>query len=263
MQSSLTKTAAIFVATRWEFSAVRAAIPDARFSRLGARDVVCGRRGAMEVTLIQCGVGPDRARAAAADVLSAETFAVAVSSGYAAALLPLAVGTVVIGTAAEGVSRGSPAADTRSVTASREYVEQFARAARHAELRAEQGPMVSVPHVVTVARDKMELAVATRAIAVDMESAAIAAEAAARRIPFVACRTISDTYDEDLPVDFNLFLRARDWPRGLWHVASRPGRLTGLWRLRAQAATASRTLTACIARWLDETSPSQGVRAAW
>ena len=44
----------------------------------------------------------------------------------------------------------------------------------------------------------------------------IGAEAAERRIPFAVIRAVSDLLDEDLPLDFNLFLTPSDWSKGIW-----------------------------------------------
>jgi adenosylhomocysteine nucleosidase len=55
--------------------------------------------------------------------------------------------------------------------------------------------------------------------------------------------------DEDLPVDFNLFLRPGGWSAGIVSLL-RPVSLVGLWRLRSQASLAARQLTVFFARFL-------------
>jgi adenosylhomocysteine nucleosidase len=85
-----------------------------------------------------------------------------------------------------------------------------------------------------------------------MESAVIGAEAAERRIPFAVIRAVSDLLDEDLPLDFNLFLTPSDWSKGIWSCITRPSNLFGLGRMRVQMGVASKRLTLIFERVLDE-----------
>ena len=73
--------------------------------------------------------------------------------------------------------------------------------------------------VVSTAAEKALLA--KGADAVDMEAAAVAEMASARNLPFYAVRVVTDTWDENFPLDFNRmrsanghFSRARDSRRG-------------------------------------------------
>jgi adenosylhomocysteine nucleosidase len=126
------------------------------------------------------------------------------------------------------------------------------RLAQDAGLPIRTGRFVSLPRIVWRARDKRRVAADTGAVALDMESAVIGAEAAERRIPFAVIRAVSDLLDEDLPLDFNLFLTPSDWPKGVWSCVIRPGNLFGLGRMRAQMDVASTRLTAIFERVLDE-----------
>jgi adenosylhomocysteine nucleosidase len=67
----------------------------------------------------------------------------------------------------------------------------------------------SIDRVAVTAAEKHDLRLRTGAAAVDMESAAIARKAADWRIPFHIIRAVSDTAEEDMPLDFNAY-RARD-----------------------------------------------------
>jgi len=64
-----------------------------------------------------------------------------------------------------------------------------------------------------MAKEKRDLAARSGALAVDMESAAIAAAAAARSVPFLAIRAILDPVEEDLRIAFDQFLDHRGEPR--------------------------------------------------
>ena len=65
-------------------------------------------------------------------------------------------------------------------------------------------------------------------------------------------RSVSDLLDEDLPLDFNLFLHPHSWPEALWVSAARPRRVLELVRLRRQMVMACERLTALLIRWLDD-----------
>lgn len=71
---------------------------------------------------------------------------------------------------------------------------------------AVSGPIVSSDRVAVTVREKRSLA-QEGAIAVEMEAAGVAAEAQQRGLPFHCIRVVSDTADEDMPLDFNRFRR--------------------------------------------------------
>jgi adenosylhomocysteine nucleosidase len=74
--------------------------------------------------------------------------------------------------------------------------------------------------------------------AVDMESTAIARVCAEHGLPFLIARSITDLFDEDLPLDFNQF-RDRDGRvdsgRVMKTALVKPGALRGLWQLRKRS----------------------------
>lgn len=67
-----------------------------------------------------------------------------------------------------------------------------------------RGTLWSQDRVAATREEKAEIA-ARGADAVEMEAAAVAAEAAARSIPFYCVRVVSDGADDPLPFDFNRF----------------------------------------------------------
>jgi adenosylhomocysteine nucleosidase len=90
-----------------------------------------------------------------------------------------------------------------------------------------------------------------------MESAALAAEARRAQVPFVIVRTASDLLDEDLPLDFNLFLRPTGWLKGVAALVGNPSIVAGLCRLRRQSQTAAKNLTMFFQRYVAE-APADG-----
>ena len=93
------------------------------------------------------------------------------------------------------------------------------------------GPVVSLPTVVCRAVEKQNLSRLTGAVALDMESAAIGQVAQSQGVPFAVVRTVSDVAGEDLPLDFNAFLKPWGWMRGIGAMISDPSSL-----MRSQSA---------------------------
>jgi adenosylhomocysteine nucleosidase len=115
--------------------------------------------------------------------------------------------------------------------------------ARDAGMAVRIGTVVSSGTVVWQAEEKLRLQRATEATGLDMESAAVAAVAQERGLPMAIVRTVSDLADEDLPLDFNLFLRPTGWIKGMQAIIVRPSCLVGLNRLRKQSQVAADRLT--------------------
>jgi adenosylhomocysteine nucleosidase len=105
--------------------------------------------------------------------------------------------------------------------------------------------LLTTDRLVATAAEKRALAAACGAIAVDMESAAVAAVACEHGLPFLAVRAIADPADMVLP---RAVMRATD-AQGtvrrsvlLGHALLHPGEVGALWRLASQFRAALRTL---------------------
>ncbi len=72
------------------------------------------------------------------------------------------------------------------------------RALTRAGLRYSMGAMLTMDRVISAAEKRLAKS-STGAIAVDMETAAIAAEARTREIPFIAMRAVLDQLDDEVP----------------------------------------------------------------
>ena len=166
------------------------------------------------------------------------------STGFACALVPAQVGDLIIGTAVSSV-HGEGA---RTMRDDRVLCDEAVRAgllvvAQNAGMVARVGTVVSAPTVVWQAEGKRRLRRLTDATGLDMESAAVASVAQECGVPMAIVRTVSDLVDEDLPLDFNLFLRPTGWIKGLQSLISRPSSFVGLNRLRKQSRVAADRLT--------------------
>ncbi|HJU06656.1 MAG TPA: hypothetical protein VJ692_16025 [Nitrospiraceae bacterium] len=243
------KLIGVCAATRWELNAIRRAILNRR--QIGVRRIT-GRRGGCDVIGVRTGVGIAKAKEACRTLFNGMRPDLIISCGFACALGPSGIGDLLIGS---DVMMEKPNGDAQTKDAWRcdpHVLEAARRAAEAGGMAVRSGRFVTVPRVLWRADDKRRIAVKTGAVGLDMESAAIGEVAAERGVPFAVIRTVSDLLDEDLPLDFNLFLNPIDWPMGTLACLTRPSSLLGLTRLRAQAAMASDRLTIFFRRFLDD-----------
>lgn len=250
----------VFAATRWELNAVGRAMCVERRDRIAGSRWILGHRGHIRLYLVQTGVGPGKAGVACREILRRHPVDLAVSAGFACALIPAQVGELLIGTEvmahpgaepvtapaqAPGGTTGGPFPCFPAATA------LARRSAEEAGLVPRVGGFVTVPRILWRAEDKRAVAARTGAIGLDMESAAVGAAAAAHAVPFTIVRTVSDLVGEDLPLDFNLFQGPTGWAKGAVAAMTRPSCLIGLSRLRGQAAVAATHLTRFFERFFD------------
>jgi adenosylhomocysteine nucleosidase len=114
-----------------------------------------------------------------------------------------------------------------------------------------KGEISSADRVVVTAEEKRLLREKTGAIAAEMEAAAVKKTADRWGVPFYCVRAVSDTANEDMPLDFNLYRdRAGRFslPRIALAAMSRPfTRIPALRRLEANCNVASESLGAFFA----------------
>ncbi len=243
----------VFSATRWEFDAVRRVFrrEEDGLCLPGAR-ALAGRRGSCRVVLVQTGVGPEKAGTVCRTALALGPLDLAVSTGFACALVPSRIGDLLIGTEAARYRAATPApGPDLIVPCATDAVVRAMRTAEAAGLPARLGRIATVPVVLWRAADKRAMAAGAGGVGLDMESAEIGAAAAERAVPFLVVRAVSDLLDEDLPLDFNLFLTRRGWARGAWQVLTNPASLAGLNRLRQQSGRAAERVSTFWAAFLD------------
>jgi len=235
---------AIFAATHWELQAVRRGLAMDRVATIAGVRCHIRQREDRTYWLIQTGVGPTAARSVAERVLTAQSMSLIMSTGFACALVPAQVGDLIVGTSVSSVhgERGWMMGSD-CVLCDAAVRQGLLTAAQDAGLVTRIGTVVSSEIVVWQAEEKHRLQRVTGATGLDMESAALAEMAQERGLPIAIVRTVSDLADEDLPLDFNLFLRPTGWIKGMQALIGHPSSLVGLNRLRKQSRVAADRLT--------------------
>ncbi len=223
--------------------AVRSAFPHGVERRIINLPVFVRTVGDREYWLAQTGVGLEKAGRSAAQLLDNQSFNLMVSTGFACALIAADIGTLLVGR--EVVHRGVHGDESTEVLNvpgdERDLVMTLVETLVPSE---HIGRFVSTDRIIGTALEKRRFALSSQAIGLDMESSALAAQAQRARVPFVIIRSVSDLLDEDLPLDFNPFLRPTGWLKGIGAVLAAPSCLLGLGRLRRQSLVAAEALTA-------------------
>jgi adenosylhomocysteine nucleosidase len=230
-----------------EFAPWRA-LREFRADKWGDVDVYRAQIGAAEVGVILTGAGPKQAHLETAKVLGGDPDSIhlCVSSGLAGALKPeYRIGQVL---AARSVRTENELTDPSS--------NPLQSSAPLLSFAAECGVTVveqffSAVRVVGRAEEKHHLG--ERSDAVEMESFEVLLESAAYGIPAIAIRAISDSVDDDLPLDMNRIFTDEGQvsiPRVLGQVALHPGAVPDLVRLGQNSKTAAESLANFLDKYI-------------
>ena len=174
-----------------------------------------------------------KAGRSAAQLLDYQSFSLMVSTGFACALVAADIGALLVGR--EATHRGKHDDKQSEVLDMPGYEQDLVVTFVEDLVPPEHiGRFVSTDRIIGSAREKRRFALSTQAIGLDMESSALATQAQRAKVPFVIIRSVSDLLEEDLPLDFNLFLRPTGWLKGIGTVLAAPSCLLGLGRLRTE-----------------------------
>lgn len=189
----------VFCAFGAELAPLRTRLDDQTRLALGSLRGYQGRMAQCEVSLVVSGVGIRRARAAAAFALDNLSKVEKVFlTGVAGALRDdLKIGDVVVGDRLM-LRREQTFAIEHQLDVPGEHLDATTAGLHANKIKYIRGPMLTSRRVIATAAEKRRAHSALGAITVDMESAVMAHEAALRRVPFVAIRTIMDTAAQDL-----------------------------------------------------------------
>jgi adenosylhomocysteine nucleosidase len=232
----------IFAALRQELKPIKAFLPELdEFCEAGVRFSI-GHLNRLTIVLIQTGIGWDRAVSAAQIAAARFPLKLYVSTGFAAALQDsIRVGDLVIGQKVLSL----PPMDQKVLICDGAFTQSARAAVQSFPRTAFFGSLITVRKIVGHVKEKKAIAQESHAIALDMETAAVADVAEKRRIPFIAVRAVTDVLEEELGLDGNLFLTEKGtfrWLQGIRYLITHPTALRHLDRLRRQANLAAGSL---------------------
>ena len=202
----------------------------------------------IRVATVESGAGRKRAERATHALIDAHAPQWLLSVGFAGALTPqLHVGDVVVANRIVPADAPVPADDAGL----RIDIKMPADEAQGLYV----GRLATATHIVQTVAEKRAIAERTGAIAVDLESLAVAEVCRERKVRFIAVRAISDDCSADLPSEVLTVLggsgsiRAGAVVGALW---KRPSSYKDLWRLRQHASLASERLSQFLTSMLKQ-----------
>ena len=190
------------------------------------------------IVLARSGMGRDRARQALVEIAEKWDIKEVISIGYAGALdSSLEVGDLVVADQVIEVDSFRPGEEVKSYTLEKEIFNTATEGQRKV--------LLTVDRIAATPEEKKELRDRYSAVAVDMETSALVAEAQARCLPFISVRSITDTAEQELIDCSHLVAEDGDVSKlkAGWHVITHPGDLKGMIALGQHAKTATANLT--------------------
>ena len=187
--------------------------------------------------VILAGTGPENARIASLKLV-AQGAQQLISWGCAGALAPyLKAGDLII-------PNSILSQDNTPLTTHKHWRKQLSSTLEHS-LKCYNGQLLESVTVISLAQDKTQQFQRSNALAVDMESAAIARIAAQTNLPFIAIRSIVDSAQFDLPKAINYALSDSGIvaiPKLIKYLCLHPSELVPLIQLGLHFKAASHTL---------------------
>lgn len=196
------------------------------------------------IILVRSGMGRDRAQRALIEIAEKWNLKEVISIGYAGALdSSLAVGDLVVADQVIEMDSSRPDQDLKKYSLDKEI---FTTAAVPRKI------LLTADRVAATPQEKKELKERYSAVAVDMETSALAEEAQSRNIPFISVRAITDTADQELIDCAHLVAENGDVSKlkAGWHVITHPGDLKSLIELGQHAKIATANLTEFLKPYL-------------
>jgi adenosylhomocysteine nucleosidase len=234
---------AILVAVKQELQPILRLADAPTVVRLEHLDFHEGTLAGAPVALLALGVGKECARIAAEVTIKCYRPDLMISAGFGGALQePLKAGDLVVGTELLDIlgDDGKVIEWHTPPACSRHDVLNLDAAGHQAHF----GRVATANEMILTAVHKQRIGQATGALAIDMETSAVATVAAAHGTPLLAVRCITDTVRENLPAEFNDFfvigqLKAS---RVAAALVRRPGLVWDLARLGYRAQVAGESL---------------------
>lgn len=201
-----------------------------RFTFRGAR------LGDIRIAFVQCGMGAANARLGTRTLLDGHSPKWIVSAGFSGALRPeLKIGDIVVGNSLVDERDHELSIDLK--------MESNPATGLHV------GRLLMADHLVRTAAEKRALGERHAALAVDMESLAIAETCRDAKVRCLAIRSISDDLSADLPPEILSMVGDTGSVRlgaALASIWKRPGSIKDMWRLRELAGAAAHRLASFL-----------------
>lgn len=200
------------------------------------------------IVLLQTGPGPQRAEFGCRQLIAEHQPRWVVSAGFSGALQPeLNLGDIVVANATSDPNGGVLEIDLKMPSDPAQGLHV--------------GRLLTIDHVARTTAEKSALGAATGALAVDMETHAVAQVCRELQVPFLAVRVISDDLRSELPPEAEGLLGGNGVVRlgaaaaALW---KRPGAIGDLWQLREVGTQAAARLGPFLAGMLAQLAVPEG-----
>ena len=222
------------------------------FENISAGDFQVHRAslGPVKADFLVTGMGSEHA-ARAIEAMKSSTYDACICAGFAGALsAEYQVGDVVVPEQVKSIE-GS------TILVCGPALVEAAKAAKRARM------LLSSSRIIATSAEK--IALSRQADVVDMESFTIISAVHERGIPALAVRAVSDTRDQDMPVDFSKSLDEHGQVSTnvlLRQLAGQPGRIGALMRLGRQSKQAAEALAQFLLGYLQALPNAQQSNAA-
>ena len=229
---------AIIGAIKEEIAGIKQEMQVTHTLRWQTGNAFVGEWQGVSIVLVRSGMGRDRARRALVEIAEKWELKEVISIGYAGALDPsLEVGDLVVADQVIAIDTSRPGEEMKSYSLDKEIFKTIA--GDHGRI------LLTVDRVAATPEDKKQLRDRYSAVAVDMETSALAEEAQARNLSFISVRAITDTADQELIDCSHLVAEDGDVSKlkAGWHVLTHPGDLKGMIELGQHAKIATANLT--------------------
>jgi len=198
-------------------------------------EVVQGYLGKRPIAVMLCGVGADAAMRGTAALLAGHCPRWVISAGFAGGLQPqIKRGDLMLATALQDATGRQLAIDFKGSLPPPKG------------LSIHQGKLLTSDRILAGVAEKQSAGQQTGALAVEMETMAVASVCANAGQRFLSLRVISDGMDEELPRDVEKLVAAKTGVQRagtiLGGLFRRPSMVKDLWRLQEQALISAENL---------------------
>jgi adenosylhomocysteine nucleosidase len=213
-----------------------------------------GRCRERDVVVVESGPGRQRAAKAAHAMIDAYRPRMVVSSGFAGGLDPSVKRYDLV--AAETLV----AADGREIALDPAALNKATTLPSLGDVHSlHRGRLLTTDRIIRLSDEKRRLGAQHQALAVDMESFAVAEVCQARAVPILVVRAISDAVNDELPPDIGRLLSRKTFAGQLGaavgSVFRRPGAVKDLFHLHQAALECSARLAKFLAAFCTHHAP--------